>query len=221
MSSLGQKGLQQLKVKFAFYLIYHLSNVPRRMQCQFYRHFIALFWEFHLNIFRLHFPGSHNWAFSFSSALLSFWRPCGTEKITQDYDGRTVCRRGRKYIDTSFYLPDVGWPQCPDAFSMLSTCQQCFILDDNMDCGNWCVSGLVCCRCSSSTASAMLPTSSTASASRNLDPPKQNHPPSESSSLWHILGGAEHFNQIFKRMFGNILDIFVEKSRSADIIHPS
>ena len=50
------------------------------MQCQFYRHFIPLFWEFHLNIFRLHFPGSHNWAFSFSSALLSFWRPCGTEK---------------------------------------------------------------------------------------------------------------------------------------------
>ena len=71
-------------------------------------------------------------------------------------------------------------------------------------CGLW---KLVCCRCSSSTASAMLPTSSTASASRNLDPPKQNYPPSESSSLWHILGGAEHFNQIFKRMFGNISDI--------------
>ena len=91
-------------------------------------------------------------------------------------------------------------PCCQPASSALS-------LDDDMDCGSWCVSGLVCCRCSSSTASAMLPTSSTASASRNLDPPKQNHPPSENSSLWHILGGAEHFNQIFKRMFGNISDI--------------
>ena len=78
-----------------------------------------------------------------SAALFSAFGDLAVrKKITQNYDGRTVCRRGRTYIDTSFYLPDVGWPQCPDAFSMLSTCQQCFILDDDVDCGNWCVAGV-------------------------------------------------------------------------------
>ena len=171
------------------------------MQCQFYRHFIALFWEFHLNIFRLHFPGSHNWAFSFSSALLSFWRPCGTEK-----------NHTRLWWAHSLQTwKNIYWHFILSARCWLATMSRCLLHVVNLLvvlylrwwCGLW---KLVCCRCSSSTASAMLPTSSTASASRNLDPPKQNHPPSESSSLWHILGGAEHFNQIFKRMFGNISD---------------